>query len=137
MKNSSIPEKSRLDFNTDTDARLRELLQKSAPVAPHSPWFTRKVMNRLPEHKIKMAARIEYAVYTLAAIATAILAAVYASNVIASGVVTVANLAVLAVYLGVFIGVVFLIISPWIHDSEDDLQAGIDAARRLTSTRNR
>lgn len=36
------------------------------PEAEINPWFTRRVLNRLPERRRRMAGRIEYAVYIIA-----------------------------------------------------------------------
>jgi len=35
------------------DSKLREILKREQPKAGDNPWFTRKVMNRLPEKKEK------------------------------------------------------------------------------------
>lgn len=48
------------------DARLRELLDRSLPEAPHDEWFVRKVMNRLPEREAPMHTRIEKMSYIIA-----------------------------------------------------------------------
>lgn len=43
------PEQSRIDdFNID-DIQLKELFDSTLPKAEKNPWFTRRVMNRLPE----------------------------------------------------------------------------------------
>lgn len=42
------------------DRLLRELFQKDLPKARQSPWFTRKVMNRLPERKHSAISVIEW-----------------------------------------------------------------------------
>ena len=36
------------------DTELKQLLKKELPKAPENPWFTRKVMNRLPEKEFKV-----------------------------------------------------------------------------------
>lgn len=44
------------------DIELKRLLQEQLPKASENPWFTRKVINRLPEHR-KSYAWIEYLAY--------------------------------------------------------------------------
>lgn len=52
----------------DNEARLRELFKTNLPEAPRSPWFTRKVLNRLPERSVSRYRWIENAAYIVAAI---------------------------------------------------------------------
>lgn len=56
--------KTNMDNNID-EARLRNLIG-SLPQAEVSPWFTRRVLNRLPDRRKKIAGRIEYVVYLVA-----------------------------------------------------------------------
>lgn len=46
--------------NNNVDERLREIFHRELPDAPQSPWFTRKVMNRLPERKRPAISVIEW-----------------------------------------------------------------------------
>lgn len=42
-----------------SDRHLSQLIKHNLLEAPPSPWFTRKVLNRLPERKIKVASLVE------------------------------------------------------------------------------
>ena len=46
--------------NNNVDEQLREIFHRELPDAPQSPWFTRKVMNRLPERKRPTISVIEW-----------------------------------------------------------------------------
>lgn len=54
---------------TDLDNNIKKILHDSLPNAPESPWFTRKVLNRLPERKSNRGAIIEYCGFLIGAIA--------------------------------------------------------------------
>lgn len=102
-----------------TDRKIRELLKKSRFDAPPSPWFTRKVMNRLPNKKVKVLAWIEYAVYAAAAFLTAILGLNFGINAFLSGTVRLGDIAVMATYMGVFCAIIILIVSPWLKTGRE------------------
>lgn len=51
-----------------TDNDIKRLLQEGLPQAPRSEWFTRKVMNRLPERRRPSYSWIEYISYAIALI---------------------------------------------------------------------
>ncbi len=51
-----------------TDKQIKEFLKRELPQAPVNSWFTRKVMNRLPEKRTNWAARIENIGFLVAAI---------------------------------------------------------------------
>ena len=96
------------------DAELARLLKLSALTAPPSPWFTRKVMNRLPERKVRVVALAEYAVYVLAALVTAVMGYFYTRDVLAGGVITVGNIVMFSAFVGLIIAIGWLFVSPWI-----------------------
>lgn len=50
------------------DSPLREIIKRDLPEASHNPWFTKKVMNRLPQRKNNTASVIEHAGFIIAAI---------------------------------------------------------------------
>ena len=112
MKNNNIEKKE----TGMTDEALRSLLKSAALQAPPSPWFTRKVMNRLPEKGVRTAAWIEYAVYLMAALATVIYAVIYGAGVWNTGYVTVGNITMMAICFGLFCSIVFLMVEPWFAD---------------------
>ena len=85
-------------MKNNDDIFLRSMLKENLPEHLPSPWFTRKVMNRLPERRIRIVARVEYAVYILALIATVVFGVVTTLNVVRSGIVKVEDL---IVYFGI------------------------------------
>ncbi|MCM1484439.1 MAG: hypothetical protein NC043_08880 [Muribaculaceae bacterium] len=101
--------------NEISPAELSRILKESLPQAPPSPWFTRKVLNRLPQRRAAMAARIEYAVYIIGLIVTAIYGATYVHDTLASGEIAVADALTYMVFLGLFGSLLYLIISPYYH----------------------
>ncbi|MDE6100722.1 MAG: hypothetical protein K2G01_06720 [Paramuribaculum sp.] len=102
-----------------SDEKLKALLNEQKFItAPPSPWFTKKVMNRLPPKRVRSVAIIEYAVYAVAAVMTAVLAAVYGIDCYRSGTITVGDLITLCIYFGLFVSIAWLGITPWIDDSK-------------------
>lgn len=108
------------NHHTTADNRLRQLLDeaRNATDAPPSPWFTRKVMNRLPPQKIRTAAMAEYMVYIIAALATIIFTVVYGIRTYASGTVTVGDLCIIACSTGLLLAILNLMLTPWLHPLE-------------------
>lgn len=53
---------------TDLDNNIKKILHDSLPNTPESPWFTRKVLNRLPERKSNRGAIIEYCGFLIGAV---------------------------------------------------------------------
>lgn len=49
MKPDRISGNKTRHITDDTDVKLRQLIDESLPQAPADQWFTRKVMNRLPD----------------------------------------------------------------------------------------
>lgn len=101
-----------------TDEKLRALMQSDPIKAPHNPWFTRKVMNRLPPKRVRMLARLEYTVYALAALATVTATTLYWIDAVKSGAITLGNLAVTAIGACVFCSILYLSLSPLIEDRD-------------------
>lgn len=97
-----------------TDRELRTLLKSSNFTALPSPWFTRKVMNRLPRKRARNLAWIEYGVYLTAAILIAIIGTGYAIDSFRSGFVTIGNITAIGLCIGVFCATLYLMVSPWI-----------------------
>ena len=50
------------------DIKIKEYLKRELPQAPGNPWFTRKVMNRLPEKKPTLVSWIENAGFLVATV---------------------------------------------------------------------
>lgn len=58
---------------TNTDKRLKELFKQELPHSPHNPWFTRKVMNRLPAKKNTRGSYIENIGFLIGAVVLCLL----------------------------------------------------------------
>lgn len=85
-----------------SDPQLRNLIRHNLPQAPASPWFTKKVLNRLPAPKKRIAARIEIWACALAAVATAVLGIHYAATTISGPVITLGQILGYCTYLAIF-----------------------------------
>lgn len=99
-----------------TDEKLKKLIESAPMKAPHNPWFTRKVMNRLPPRRVRQLAFLEYTVYAIAAIVTVTATTLYWINAVKSGAITIGNLAVTAIGACVFCAILYLSLSPLIED---------------------
>lgn len=108
-------EKKQLD---PTDEKLRHLLCDNRMEAPRNPWFTRKVMNRLPPRKVRRLAALEYTVYALAALTTVTATTLYWIDAIKSGVITLGDFAVTAFGACVFCSILYLSLSPLIEERD-------------------
>ncbi|MBQ7042596.1 MAG: hypothetical protein IJN66_07825 [Muribaculaceae bacterium] len=75
-----------------TDKQIKKFLKRELPQAPVNPWFTRKVMNRLPEKRINWAARIENTGFLVAAITLGIFWYMLITTTTNSNVITVGDI---------------------------------------------
>lgn len=75
-----------------TDKHIKEFLKRELPQAPDNPWFTRKVMNRLPEKRTNWAARIENFGFLAAAITLGIFWYMLITTTTNSAVITVGDI---------------------------------------------
>lgn len=64
MKDNTNSSDSRLDV----DRRISEMLDQRLSKAPVTPWFTRKVMNRLPPKRRPLFSVMEICAYIIAAV---------------------------------------------------------------------
>ena len=96
-----------------SDRHLSQLIKHNLLEAPPSPWFTRKVLNRLPERKIKVASLVEYSLYIIGIIITGIVTDRFVIHTISTGVITVGNLFTYAMLFTLFCSLIYLLISPW------------------------
>lgn len=105
--------------DNNQDSRLRELFKASRFDAPPSPWFTKKVINRLPRKRARNLAWAEYALYAVAGIITAALGISYTVDIFREGIVRIGDIAVIATYMCAFCAIVFLCLSPWFRSEEE------------------
>lgn len=75
-----------------TDKQIKEFLKRELPQAPVNPWFTRKVMNRLPEKRTNWVAWIENAGFLAATITLGIFWYILITTTTNSDVITVGDI---------------------------------------------
>lgn len=102
-------------MKNDDDKYFRSILKKNLPEHLPSPWFTKTVLNRLPERKVRIAARIEYGVYLLALVAILIFAVFTTRNVYASGVVRVGDIIVYLGEIAMTAALCWMLIAPFVE----------------------
>ncbi|MDE6651025.1 MAG: hypothetical protein K2K08_01305 [Paramuribaculum sp.] len=88
--------------NNLEDKKLGALLKNELPNAPYNPWFTRTVLNRLPERKRRVAANTEMWVCVIAAVVTLIFGVKFSAESYASDSITVMNLMIFCTYCSLF-----------------------------------
>lgn len=107
-----------------TDKALRELLQKNLPERMPSPWFTRKVLNRLPPPRYRLAAFIEYVLYIAGIITAGIMSVQFVIEKTQPGAVTtVGDLSQFAIMVGVLGILITMFITSLLLPSERSLKA--------------
>lgn len=84
------------------DDKLSSLLKNELPEAPYNPWFTRKVLNRLPDRKKRIAANIEIWVCIVAAVITLVFGIRFAVQEYSSDSITLVSLLTFCVYCAIF-----------------------------------
>ncbi len=110
-----------IDKNMDTggeDELLRNLIKKDLPYAPPSPWFTKKVLNKLPERRRRIASYCEYAVYLLALGAVTAYGIKLFKAVMSAPVITVSDITVGITVAGIFTALIWSIISPFANSGK-------------------
>lgn len=95
------------------DKRLRSFFQ-SLPDAEISPWFTRRVLNRLPERRRRIAGIIEYCVYIVALLWLIVLGIMSIRRDITQG-ITVGDYITYLTWLCVVGALIYAIIEPRIN----------------------
>ncbi len=79
---------------SDLDNELRRMLQQELPEAGSDEWFTRKVMNRLPEKQPSSVSWIERLGFLMAGIVLIVLWVLFGRSIVSSSALTVADLLV-------------------------------------------
>lgn len=98
-----------------SDENIKVLLKDNLPPAPRSPWFTKKVMNRLPEKRHPAYSRIEYAAYSLAAILLVGAWIMLLSGIRQTGTVTLGNIATGTVLTVIGVVVIGSFMAPYVR----------------------
>ena len=96
-----------------SDDSLRQLMRK-LPEATPSPWFTRMVLNRLPEKRRRVAMYIEYALYTVGLVWMVIWGVLLMKGLMVRGFV-VGDLLVYGAWLGVSGGLIYALVEPSLY----------------------
>lgn len=91
-----------MEYKGDVDLRIAEAM-KQLPKAGESAWFTRKVFNRLPERRRRIASQIEMGVCAVGIIVTAILGIRFVKSTIDAGVFTVGDMILYATFVAIII----------------------------------
>lgn len=90
------------NFSSPSDKALREMLHTGLPQRMPSPWFTRKVLNRLPRRRYAAAAVIEYVLYIAGIVTAGFMSVAFVAEKTAPGaVITVGDLSQFAMMVGV------------------------------------
>ena len=77
-----------------TDKDISELLKRNLPKAPPEPWFTRKVMARLPERKRFWAGWIETVACAVGLVVTLVFGVIYGVGLMQEPVLTVSDITI-------------------------------------------
>lgn len=89
---------------TENDIRLRETFKKKLPDAPISPWFTRKVLNRLPERQRNLAGKIELWTCVAGIMATIWLGGRFVAATLQGPSISIGDVLIYGIYLAIFTG---------------------------------
>ena len=99
------------------DKNFGDLLKSGLPEAPYNPWFTRTVLNRLPEKKRRVAANVELCVCVIAAVITLIFGINFSVSAYYSDSITIMNLIIFCSYCTLFGALVANVALPLIKRS--------------------
>ena len=98
--------------NNIDDIKMRELLDKNLPQAPHNDWFVKKTLNRLPEKHRSSVSIIEIAAYLIAILAIITIECYIIYNVVTTGTFTLNDLVwIVSLNIGL-LAIVFAIFAP-------------------------
>lgn len=98
-----------------TDNDIKKLLQEGLPKSPRPEWFTKKVMNRLPEKRKPSYCWIEYPFYAIALIIYIGAWVPLLNGIRASEAITMNDLVSAAVLAGIGLGVTVGVLLPQIR----------------------
>lgn len=89
---------------TENEIRLRETFKKNLPDAPISPWFTRKVLNRLPERQRNLAGKIELWTCVAGIVITLWLGGRFVVTTLQNPSINIGDILIYGIYLAIFAG---------------------------------
>lgn len=97
----------------NTEQKLRQLLGDTLPQAPANPWFTRMVMNRLPDKIVRYVAIAEYILYITGIAATVMTAINLYNEISCSDAITVGHILEGLLLMGLFGTLLYAIAVPF------------------------
>lgn len=105
--------------NTDpsSDARLSEIFKRHLPDAPPQPWFTRTVLNRLPDRTLRIVSLIEYTLYIIGIVATTVATINLVNEISTEESVCGVQILTALLLVGIFGALLYSILSPWVSAS--------------------
>lgn len=105
-------------MRTKNDIKDRELYEQFSrlPYAPPSPWFTKRVLRRLPERKRRHWAWVEYSIYIAGLVAVVLLAIPVIKDFISKSTWTLDQMLILPAILMAVSVLIYWIVSPWMLD---------------------
>ncbi len=95
-----------------TDQQLSEWIKKNAPDAPEQPWFTKNVINRLPDRLIRRMQLIERMLYIIGIITIGIFTIQLAKAINTSDTITTIQIFSLLTFAGLFGALIYGFLSP-------------------------
>lgn len=98
-----------------SDNAFRELFRESLRQAPPSPWFTKKVLNRLPDKRRRYYAWGENVIYLLAVIVSLLYALGCYNGLLSQSHITVGDVALLMLYVAFLVTALIMFLYPWIQ----------------------
>ena len=95
-------------------------MKKELPAAPANPWFTRKVMNRLPAKGPHIYSWIEYTAYAIALVALIVFWCIFYNDIKESGKLTIDDIktcvVMAALSITLFIGFIAPKVRQWLAE---------------------
>lgn len=98
-----------------TDGKLRDFIKESYSDIHVSPWFTRKVLNRLPERKYRLAGKIELITCFIGIVVTSVLGVSFVFDTLKSDIITIKDFIAYSIYLAILTVLIINIATPFIY----------------------
>lgn len=96
------------------DRLIADLIKRAVPPAAESPWFTRKVLNRLPAKHGRAFSGIEIVAYLLSAVVLVVVSVLESAHIGTTGVVTVGSIITYLGVVGCTVAIVVGVIRAWV-----------------------
>lgn len=96
------------------DIYLKELFQKELPQAPRSPWFTKKVINRLPDKSPTAYTWVEYLSYILSGSGLVVAWFMLLHHIDTKEIIELSDILGFAIIIVMGISIALSFMSPWV-----------------------